>query len=241
MSLKLSRSPIPLYVQVADLMRQRIQRQKWPAGHRLPTLDDMVAEFGVARVTIRQAMDMLEAEGVIVRRRGLGTFIVEAGRGDPPLRVATSLSALAVTISDTSPIMLKLAEGESVPILRPGEGQLASAYHYIRRVHQQDNRPYAVIGIHIEGNIFNRVPDRFRSELAIPLLVSLPGVDIAKAHQTLTIGAAGVDVAELLGIRPNGPTAEVRRVFSDSKGKVIYLAEVVYRGDFVRLEMDLMK
>ena len=37
----------------------------------------------------------------------------------------------------------------------------------------------------------------------------------------------------------NAPTAEVRRVFRDSEGVVIYFADVVYRGDAIRLEMDL--
>lgn len=242
MSTRLKRSPIPLYVQVADLMRQRIQHRQWPTGHRLATLAEMVVEFGVARVTIRQAMDMLEAEGVIVRRQGLGTFVAEGATGDPPLRVATSLGALAATISDTSPDMLMLAEGDAVPILRPGEGTAASTYHYMRRVHrQQDGRPYAVITIHLAKAVFDHLPEKFRSGLVIPLLLSLPHVEIAKAHQTLTIGTAGVELAELLGIRPNAPIADVRRVFNDRDGSVIYLGEVQYRGDFVRLEMDLMQ
>jgi GntR family transcriptional regulator len=202
----------------------------------------MVAEFGVARVTVRQAMDMLETEGVIMRRQGLGTFVIEAGGGDPPLRVATSLNALAATIADTSPEMVMLAEGEAVPILRPGEVVAVRGYHYMRRVHRQrDGRPYAVIGIYLANEIYELAPERFHSELAIPLLVSLPEVEIAAARQTLTIGTAGIESAELLGIPPNAPVAEVRRVFVNEKGTVIYLGEVQYRGDFIRLEMDLMQ
>ena len=238
---KLKRSPIPLYVQVADLMRQRIQRRQWPAGHRLATLAEMVAEFGVARVTIRQAMDMLEAEGVIVRRQGLGTFVVEPGTGDPPLRVATSLNALTATILGTSPEITMLAEGQAVPMLRQGEGIAARGYHYMRRVHKQDGRRYAIIAIYLAQEIFEQAPERFRSELVIPLLASLPSVEIARAHQTLTIGTAGIEASELLGILANAPTAEVRRVFTDRNGVVIYLGEVLYRGDFIRLEMDLKR
>jgi GntR family transcriptional regulator len=69
----------------------------------------------------------------------------------------------------------------------------------------------------------------------------MPEVEIAKARQTLTIGSADVDTAELLRVPVNAPIAEVRRVFNAPDGTVIYLAEVTYRGDFVRLEMDLKK
>lgn len=238
---KLRRSPIPLYVQVADLMRQRIQRRNWPTGHRLATLAEMVTEFGVARVTIRQAMDLLEAEGVIVRRQGLGTFVAGPGVGDPPLRVATSLEALTATMSGTTPDILMLAEGDVSPLLRPSEGRAAPGYHYMRRVHNRDGKPYAVIAIYLAGEVFALAPERFRSELVIPLLMSLPGVEIARAHQTLTIGTADVEEAGFLGISPNAPTAGVRRVFTDRDGVAIYLGEVLYRGDFIRVEMDLMQ
>ena len=62
---------------------------------------------------------------------------------------------------------------------------------------------------------------------------------VARARQTFTIGTADVDVAALLRIPLGAPVAEVRRVFCDDSGRVLYLGEVTYRGDFVRIEMDL--
>jgi GntR family transcriptional regulator len=62
---------------------------------------------------------------------------------------------------------------------------------------------------------------------------------IAKAHQTLTIGTAEADVAKYLQIGLNAPVAEVRLVFTSAGRTVIYLAEVTYRADFIRIEMDL--
>ena len=71
------------------------------------------------------------------------------------------------------------------------------------------------------------------------MLLDLPGVRIAHAWQTLTIGTADVEVARLIGMPVNAPVAEVRRVCHDATGTVIYLGEVTYRGDYVHLEMDL--
>jgi GntR family transcriptional regulator len=70
--------------------------------------------------------------------------------------------------------------------------------------------------------------------------VALPkGSGIAKARQVLTIGTAELEVAQRLHIPVNAPVAEVRRVCADARGRVIYLGEVTYRGDFIHLEMDL--
>jgi GntR family transcriptional regulator len=106
-------------------------------------------------------------------------------------------------------------------------------------VHLREGQPYCVIDIHLDERIFRRAPEKFRSRTVIPLLKSMKGVDIHTAHQVLTIGTADVEVASQLDIGVNAPVAQVRRVFKDRGGCVIYLADVVYRGDVIRLEMDL--
>jgi len=67
----------------------------------------------------------------------------------------------------------------------------------------------------------------------------LPGVEIAKARQTLNISAADVEVARSLQIPLNTPVAEIRRIFTGPDGSVIFVAEATYRGDYIHLEMEL--
>ena len=69
--------------------------------------------------------------------------------------------------------------------------------------------------------------------------MAMPSVKIVTARQLLTISTADLEVAHHLGIHVNAPVAEVRRVFTGPKRRVIYLAEVTYRGDFVHMEIDL--
>ena len=82
-------------------------------------------------------------------------------------------------------------------------------------------------------------PQRFRRETVIPLLTETPGVRVVTARQVLTISTADLEVARHLGVPVNAPVAEVRRVFTGPKRRVIYLGEVTYRGDFVHVEFDL--
>ena len=237
----LDNSAAPLYVQLADLFRQRIVKGVWKKGEKLPSLEQLVAEFEVARVTVRQAIERLTRDGLVSPQRGRGTFVTGAPRSDRWLRVETSLKNLADVYRDTQPTILNIDDSESsrTPRLAASDGVAAPKYAYMRRVHKHAGRPYCVIDIYLDAEIFARHPKRFREETVIPLLTAMPSVRIATARQVLTISTADVEVARLLGIPFNAPVADVRRVFTGPKRRVIYLAEVTYRGDFVHVEFDL--
>jgi GntR family transcriptional regulator len=232
-------SPVPRYVQLADLMRQRIARGAWPHGHRLPSLEELMAEFGVARVTVRQAIDLLAREGLVSPQQGRGTFVTGAPQRERIINVVTTLDALARIYEDTQPKIVNIDESVGSPPLAAGEGTPAPSYAFMRRVHSRDGRPYCVINIWLDERIFRKSPAAFRSKTVIPLLKNMKTVRIATAHQVLTISSADLEVAGLLDVPMNSPVAEVRRVFKDAAGTVIYLADVTYRGDAIRLEMDL--
>ena len=69
------RSRVPLYVQVASVMRQRVESGQWQEGDKISTIEELETEFGVARVTVRQAIEMLRNEGLLDAQQGRGTFV----------------------------------------------------------------------------------------------------------------------------------------------------------------------
>jgi GntR family transcriptional regulator len=68
----------------------------------------------------------------------------------------------------------------------------------------------------------------------------MKGLGIARAHQTVVVGAADLDTAEHLAIPLNAPTAEARCVVADKDGVVIYVGEITYPGDYVKLNIELI-
>lgn len=234
-----SAHPLPLYAQLAEMLRRRIVDGTWHEGDRLPSQAELADQFDVARVTVRQAIALLEQERLLESRRGRGTFVLAAPGVGRRLSVQTSLQRLVDMLRGDEPQLLNLTEGVALPRLSDRDGRPAPAYAFMRRIHLRDGVPYCVIAIYLDGRIFRRAPQRFRREVMIPILASLPGVTIAKAHQTLTIGVADADTAAHLGIPLGAPVAFVRRVFRAPDSTVIYLGEVTYRGDLVELEMDL--
>ena len=232
-------SPIPRYVQLADVLRERIARGHWTEGGKLPSLEELVREFDVARVTVRQAVDVLAREGLVSPERGRGTFVRQPKPRDRRLHTVTTMGELAELYRDSKPELLNLDEATAAPDLQPGEGKPAPKYFHMRRVHALDGLPYCVISIYLDESIFRKHPKRFRKETVIPILKDMRDPAISSARQRLTIGTADLEVAKLLQVPLNSPVAEVRRVFTIADGTVIYLGEVTYRGDFIRIDMDL--
>jgi GntR family transcriptional regulator len=232
-------SPVPLYLQIADALRDRIVRGVWQQGEVIPTLEQIAGEFDVARVTARQAVQLLMSEGALTPQRGRGTFVSAITPTIKPVQVVTTLKALAEMYQATTQQLLTVAESRRKPPVTPAEGVLAEQYIQMTRVHSSDDVPYCVISLYLEDKIFSMSPDRFRKELVIPILVALSPSPIAKARQTLTIGSADAETARLLRVRADSPVARVQRVFNDRNNVVIYYADVIYRGDAVKVEMDL--
>ena len=232
-------SPMPLYAQLSDLLRQRIARGLWKPGDKVPTLEALVEEFQVARVTVRQAVDILTREGLLSPQRGRGTFVTEKAPTERSLKLETSLQGLAEAYRHDKPQLSLIEETGVVPELEPADGLAAPAYQHLRRVHSRAGEAYCVASIYLDKRVFLLAPKRFRQETVVPVLMDMPQVKIATAQQTLRIGTADVELASLLHIPLNSPVAEVRRIFLSPDGTVLYLGNITYRGDFIQFEMKL--
>lgn len=234
-------SASPLYAQVADALRERIVREVWPIGSQIPTLPALAEEFGVAMITVRQAVQLLKDEKLLVAQQGRGTFVQDKPQTHPKMRVETSLPRLAELYRQQAPRILPIEEGFGTPRLQEDDGALAPRYRLLRRIHTTERQPTSMITAYLDERVFRLAPRRFRKEVIIPVLLDLKAVKIGSARQTLSIGTAGAEAATALNISVSAPVAEVRRVFCAPDGTVIYLGELVYRGDYIRVDMNLLE
>jgi GntR family transcriptional regulator len=237
----LRQSRAPLYLQIAEILRQRIERGVWQPGDLMPTISDMAADYRVAKITIRQAVKLLEDEGLVESRRGRGTLVLPRPAARDRLHLGTRLSTLVDLYRGDEPALDLLEDRDATPPGTPLIGRLSeTGYRHLRRTHSRDGDTYCVISIYFEKTMFARHEHAFRSTLALPVLVDSPDIEVARARQSLTIGKCDDELAGLLGLKVGDPLVEVRRVICDADERVIYLADVSYRSDFVRLEMDLL-
>ena len=236
----LKESSVPLYLQVASLLRRRIEVGDWPAGHKIPKLEDLAQEFDVARITARQAVSILQAEGLIWRRQGKGTFVSDSVRDRRWINLASDWPTLLRRLEGTKVKLLSTFDTIEGPRLQGGDGMPVESYHHSRRLHSKDKVPHLLIDIYLDRRVFLKAPDELKKKPIIPILDTLPDVEISTARQTLTIGTADLEIASLLDIAVNDPVVEVHRTFTNGEGEAFFIADLTYRADFIKMEIDLL-
>jgi GntR family transcriptional regulator len=172
-------------------------------------------------------------------RQGKGTFVTKAVANDRWLRLATDWESLIAPIRDNVPHLLRTPQPPPPP-LGPRDGRPAPAYAYLRSVQTRGREPYALASVHVAQSLYRKAPKRFASHPALAVLAQMNGRAIARAHQTLSVGAADVETARRLRLPLNAPTVEARCVVTDRAGVAIYVGEIVYRGDVVHLDIELI-
>lgn len=234
-------SGIPLYLQLAAAVRQRIERGDLQEGNKVPSLKDLQSEFGVARITVRQAMDRLEREGLISRHKGKGTFVKSNGAERHWLHLRTQWESLLRELRHNMPTQIKVDNPPPLPRLDQ-DAIPADDYVFLRSVQGRDNAndPYAIVNVHLARDVYERDPRSFRSRSILPALADMKGVRVTRARQTLLIGSADPYTAALLRIPLHTPTAEAHWVVLDDRQIAIYVAQVTYRGDCIKMMIDFL-
>jgi GntR family transcriptional regulator len=180
-----------------------------PAGERLPSEPQLAKKLGVSRATLREAMRSFEAQGMIRRRQGAGTFVVgQVSVLDSGLEVLESLETmarrlnLAVTVSDLHVERVyadqELADGLKLP--------LASRLISIRRVIRADGRPVAFL--------LDTLPEEFLNPADLPRNFNGSILDFLVARGSpLTISRAAISAS--------GATADVARALEIQREDVL--------------------
>jgi GntR family transcriptional regulator len=233
------RAGSPLYVQLAGSFRRLIASNAWPVGSQVKTVEALADEYGVARITVRQAMDILEREGLVDRARGRGTHVralPHAARwhrllGDWDEFSWSSPAGRTRVLED------RLHEGRP-PGLAPGEPLPKGAYRFLRVVTSRaGGPPISVRRIWAQERIYRRVRDRLAEGTAMALLGG--HAECLVAH--LEVTAADAEAACLLEIPAGTPVVEGRHVAADAAGALAFLDLHVLRGEFLKFEITICR
>lgn len=226
------RQAVPLHAEVAEMLRHQILSRELPSGARLPALSELTEKLGVARMTIKQAMDSLEDEGLIERHAGRGTFVREV---DLPERHTLHMRAdLSELQSMVSQLEVSVLDGETSTEVCDQDGR---RFRSMKRIHTRDGRPFCLVDLKLDSETFALAPDRFAREIVVTVLADI-GIGVATARQRVTISYADFELAQALEVRVNSPVFRVVRDFFDATGQVIYSAVLIYPGDLMAFEIE---
>lgn len=236
----LKKSNVSRYIQLAGLFRQRIETGEWDVGQKIPTVKELADQCGVATMTIRQSLDILENEGLIERYRAKGTFIREQPRKELWCEVNTDWSGMLIARQDASIKVLSDKSGTALPRYDGDIGIPAPSYRHLRRRHSRDGEAFLLADIYVDERIEPSIPEENYAKVTAMRLVSdIPGQTVANARQIVTIGAADLTTSNELNISIGDPVAKVQRVAVNQHGDIILVANGIYRGDMMRIEFKL--
>jgi GntR family transcriptional regulator len=241
-AIDLHKDGTPIYVQLAGLFRRRIVNGEWPVGHHIPTLDSLALEFGVARATVRQTTGILMQEGLLVRRRGRGTIVIHRPQPEFWYEVGADWDEViqAYRREGFSTQILDSKDGVALPQEHAHHGKGIADYYYIRRLNRIGTQPVAVDAVWLDSEVARRIgPAKIRGLPTLLPLHEMPGINIDRALQTLTIAAADIELSTLLGLSLNAPLAVIHRALYGANDRLLCVYQSFNRGDTFRLKMRL--
>ncbi len=225
---------LPLYYRIETALQRRIAEKDLLPGDRLPSEERLAAEYGVSRLTIREAMRRMEARGDVVRLRGRGTFVSEKIKA----RVASTKLTGFLEDYYTEIQRVHVKSAQISEVAPPAHVRTAlqlgaeDTVVLVRRLRMVDNEPFALTRNYIRPEWGRRLneADLYRLPL-VQIFEQVLGVVFGDALQTIEAKFATDEVADLLDVPFGAPVLHVERLMRDQHGTPIEVVMSYYRAD----------
>jgi GntR family transcriptional regulator len=214
------------------VLRQKIRDGEFDPADPLPGEHQLAEQFGVSRVTVRRTLDSLELEGLIQRRRGVGTFPVcrpvefrdrynIGGLTDPEARsgaAAETKTRETAMVAAPPPVAARFGSGHA-QVLR------------IVRVRSFSGEPFTVMTSYIAARYGERLTRRQRQSTAIPTALQELGAELSRAEQAISATLADEHTARQLHVPVGSPLIVMSTLFTDRQDQPVAFIEALYRPD----------
>jgi GntR family transcriptional regulator len=236
----LKSGPTALYGQLASIFRSQILGGAWQTGTELPTIDELCDRYGVSRITVRQAIQILVEEGLLISGRGRRTTVSAQRTSGLTDNFKNTVDAITSTEPDHEIVVLERKDRIKISPDAVFLGTPAKAYARFNKIHRSAGAPYAVMEIYIAQPIADRFPKKIetRKELA-PLLTQYAKPKLVSGRERITIAAADYEEARHLEYPMAGPVAKITRIMCNAKDEAVYVGHFTYRGDRFGIERSM--
>jgi GntR family transcriptional regulator len=225
-----------------EVTRQRVLEliEQLAVGDPIPPERRLAGELGVSRLTLRAALDELAREGLIVRRRGSGSFVSE-----PKIAQQIGLTSFTEDMRRRSMTPgTRLVEMETIH----AGARLGRALHVspgdqvvrVLRLRLADGEPMAVEDLYVTASL---IPGLTRADLEnasfYALLRERYGITVARGIQVIEPTVTSQQEASLLGVPLHSPALMFERTTQSDDGRIVEFVRSVYRGDRYRIVTEL--
>ncbi len=234
--------PLPIYVQLKELLREKIAAGEWKPGDMLPSEREMSEQYHISRMTVRQALSELAYEGLLRREQGRGTFVAAP-------KIEHGLSRLTGFTEDMIKRGLKPStsvvrlEWRKAPLLAARALQISPSENIIllERLRMADAEPIAIEISHLHFKGAKSLLDEDLEKNSLyHILASKYGITPTRAVQKIGAGLCTLHEQDLLKIDESTPVLRNQRVTYDQWGRPFEYTESAYRADRYVFQAELV-
>jgi len=232
---------IPLYLQIKENLLSRIDAGLWAEDTLIPTEAELCAEYGVSKITVREAIRILVKDGRLSRRPGKGTFVTRP-KIEQKLNRHFSFTKWAVQngLEPASRILRVETAACDVHIaghLDIPEGEQVTR---IERLRLGGSEPLMLETIWVP---YRRCPDLHLQDLANvslnDIIAQVYGLPLTRAVESIEAQTADEYAARLLGIEKDVLLLNVEHTTYTRDNRIVYFVASSYRGDRVKFSIEL--
>lgn len=232
-------SPVPLYYQVAEQIERAIVSGDIGPGERIENEVSLAARLGLSRPTMRQAIQVLVDKGMLVRRRGVGTQVVQGKirRSVELTSLFDDLSAAGQQPRTTVLELIEVAADEEVSHeLQVDVGAAVWSLHRLRFV---ADRPIALMLNFLPVDTI-ALAEADLSGIGLYAHLRHSGIHMSVARQRIGARRAGPVEAGLLDEEPGAPLLTMQRTSYDHNGLAVEYGTHAYRPEHYAFELTLV-
>ncbi|MFC2062659.1 GntR family transcriptional regulator [Chloroflexota bacterium] len=233
---------IPLYYQIETSLKKKILRGELEDGSLLPTENQLAKQFQVSRITIRKALRSLDEEGVIIRKRGKGTF-VSLDRELEPANLTGSIGDIlsiglktTIKLLDFSRVVPNIMVTDYLGLPK------GTQVYRIEKLRLLKGSPFSYVQNYVPIGIGDKIPiDLVRNKSLTLILEDNLHIDLTEAIQYMNADTADNYIAPLLEIKVGDPVLNIERTVYDIYHKPVEYLSIYYRVDKYRCKVRLVK
>lgn len=222
------------YRDIAADLRRRVDDGEFGSGRLLPSESQLSGSYSASRVTIRKALELLRAEGLIDSRQGFGWFAAGQPVQQHLAHLGTIEAQLEAEGRHSERRILDFAFVATPSRVRAVIGTDRALQ--VRRVNLADGEPFALVTVWCPEDLGAALS---RDQVEQQSFYDTLPVRLTTATQTIGADAAAPDDAELLGIPVGAPVLICRRITADEHGVAVLLGEYVFPAHRTEFTVEL--
>jgi DNA-binding GntR family transcriptional regulator len=231
-------SPVPLYFQVAQHLEHMIESGELPMGTRLENEVDLADQLGLSRQTMRRAIEYLVGRGLLLRKRGIGTQVVQA-KVTREVELTSLYDDLAKTGRDPSTTVVSFSTEPAPDALAAELGLAAGTPVYVfERLRFAGAEPLALMRNHVPEHLMRLSAADLEAQ-GLYNLFRTNGISMRIAKQSIGARAATAAEARALAERKGAPLLTMERSAYDEQGRAVEHGRHVYRASRYRFDLTL--